>query len=208
MKIFCLSETFHWITLFVDETPIRVLTNTDYANNFFPKTKPMYLFSSIWCGDTWATEGGLVKTNWTYAPFVSYYTDFYVDACEWVEPSPACLSTTTQNWWDQSGAWQLTASQQEDYNWVQKNFLVYYYCLDTVRYPSPTMPEECSSNTIQYGNQYYWWSRKNERDSSMLFCSLIFCCLLFFLFIYKYIYIYAAYIGLILVLDLLNNFPC
>ncbi|XP_058194535.1 probable xyloglucan endotransglucosylase/hydrolase protein 8 [Rhododendron vialii] len=145
----------HQLVFFVDETPIRVLTNTDYTNNFFPNTKPMYLFSSIWCGDTWATEGGLVKTNWTYAPFVSYYTDFYVDACEWVDPSPACLSTTTQNWWDQSGAWQLTASQQEDYNWVQKNFLVYYYCLDTVRYPPPTMPEECSSNTIQYGNQYY-----------------------------------------------------
>lgn len=126
----------------VDNVAIRVYKNANYTNNFFPNTQPMYIFSSIWNADSWATDGGLVHTNWSYAPFVSSYTAFTVDACLWVDPHPACIDTTTQNWWDQYGAWHLSEDQLLDYAWVQRNLLVYDYCGDTVRYP--ILPEECS----------------------------------------------------------------
>lgn len=132
----------HQIVFFVDEVPIRVYKNANYTNNFFPNTKPMYLFSSIWNADSWATRGGLVHTNWSYAPFVSSYTGFSVSACQWVDPSPACLSNTTSYWWDQYNAWQLSAKQLLDYAWVQRNLVNYDYCQDTKRYPM--LPEECS----------------------------------------------------------------
>ncbi|KAL3522048.1 hypothetical protein ACH5RR_014882 [Cinchona calisaya] len=131
----------HQILFFVDKTPIRVYKNANYTNNFFPIDKPMSLFSTIWNADDWATRGGLDKTNWTLAPFVSSYTDFNVSACQWVDPYPACVSTTTQNWWDQYPAWHLSDDQKLDYAWVQRNLLVYNYCNDTKRYPQ--VPEEC-----------------------------------------------------------------
>ncbi|XP_015942277.1 probable xyloglucan endotransglucosylase/hydrolase protein 8 [Arachis duranensis] len=66
----------HQIVFFVDRVPIRVFRNNGKENNFFPNEKPMYLFSSIWNADDWATRGGLEKTNRKVAPFVSSYKDF------------------------------------------------------------------------------------------------------------------------------------
>ncbi|XP_023519030.1 probable xyloglucan endotransglucosylase/hydrolase protein 8 [Cucurbita pepo subsp. pepo] len=132
----------HRIVFYVDRVPIRVYMNSDKPNNFFPNEKPMYLFSSIWNADDWATRGGLEKTNWTKAPFVSSYKDFSVDACEWEDPYPKCVSTTTENWWDQYEAWHQSESQKMDYAWVQRNLVIYDYCKDTERFP--TLPWECS----------------------------------------------------------------
>ena len=36
----------------------------------------------IWKADDWATQGGLVKTDWSHAPFIASYKDFKIDACE------------------------------------------------------------------------------------------------------------------------------
>lgn len=127
---------------FVDRVPVRVFKNNGEPNNFFPNEKPMYLFSSIWNADEWATRGGLEKTNWKLAPFVSSYKDFSVDGCQWEDPYPACVSTTTKNWWDQYDAWHLSDDQKKDYAWVQRNLVIYDYCQDSERYP--TTPEECS----------------------------------------------------------------
>nr|GEV72999.1 probable xyloglucan endotransglucosylase/hydrolase protein 8 [Tanacetum cinerariifolium] len=91
----------HQIIFFVDRVPVRVYKNADYENKFFPNQKPMYLFSSIWNADDWATRGGLEKTDWKKAPFVSSYKDFTVDGCQWKDPYPECVSTTTKHWWDQ-----------------------------------------------------------------------------------------------------------
>ncbi|MBA0568858.1 hypothetical protein Golob_006325 [Gossypium lobatum] len=128
---------------FVDEVPIRVFKNNgDEKNDFFPNEKPMYLFSSIWNADEWATRGGLEKTDWKRAPFVSSYKDFSVEGCQWEDPYPACVSTTTKNWWDQYKAWHLSDSQKMDYAWVQRNLVIYDYCKDNERYPK--LPGECS----------------------------------------------------------------
>ncbi|KAL2467178.1 putative xyloglucan endotransglucosylase/hydrolase protein 8 [Abeliophyllum distichum] len=131
----------HQIVFFVDKVPIRVYKNANYTNNFFPNEKPMYLFSSIWNADDWATRGGLEKTDWEKAPFVSSYKDFNVDGCQWEDPFPACVSTTTDNWWDQYNSWHLSDDQKTDYAWVQRNLVLYDYCKDTERYP--TLPVEC-----------------------------------------------------------------
>ncbi|CAI9787882.1 unnamed protein product [Fraxinus pennsylvanica] len=131
----------HQIVFFVDRVPIRVYKNANYTNNFFPNEKPMYLFSSIWNADDWATRGGLEKTDWEKAPFVSSYKDFTADGCQWEDPFPACVSTTTDNWWDQNNAWHLSEDNKRDYAWVRRNLVIYDYCKDTERYP--TLPEEC-----------------------------------------------------------------
>ncbi|KAG6520755.1 probable xyloglucan endotransglucosylase/hydrolase protein 8 isoform X2 [Zingiber officinale] len=132
----------HRIVFYADRVPIRVYKNNGRKNDFFPTEKPMYMFSSIWDGDDWATRGGLEKTNWKKAPFVSSYKDFNVDGCRWEEPFPACVASTGEHWWDQSEAWVLADTQQEDFSWVGRNLVVYDYCKDTERYPE--LPEECN----------------------------------------------------------------
>ncbi|KAG0481798.1 hypothetical protein HPP92_009882 [Vanilla planifolia] len=132
---------YHHIVFFVDRVAIRVHKNNGKPNGFFPSEKPMYIFSSIWNADDWATRGGLEKTNWKNAPFVSTYKDFSVDACKWEDPYPACVSTTTEHWWDQYDAWTLNADQVEDFAWVRRNLVIYDYCIDLERYPK--LPEEC-----------------------------------------------------------------
>ncbi|XP_068668032.1 probable xyloglucan endotransglucosylase/hydrolase protein 8 [Aristolochia californica] len=132
----------HQIVYFVDRVPIRVYKNTDKPNGFFPNEKPMYMYSSIWNADDWATRGGLEKTDWKKAPFVSSYKDFHAEGCQWEDPYPACVSTTTKNWWDQNDAWVLSDSQKEDFAWVGRNLVTYDYCKDEERFPET--PEECS----------------------------------------------------------------
>jgi hypothetical protein len=93
---------------FVDKVAIRVYPNDASkppgggggGDGFFPIAKPMYIFSSIWNADDWATRGGLEKTDWAKAPFVSSYRDFAADACAW--PPPASAWTTP--------GWQGTSS--------------------------------------------------------------------------------------------------
>ncbi|KAK8524353.1 hypothetical protein V6N12_029219 [Hibiscus sabdariffa] len=133
----------HQLVFFVDRVPIRVFKNNgDKKNDFFPNEKPMFLFSSIWNADDWATRGGLEKTDWKKAPFVSSYKDFSVDGCQWEDPYPACVSTTTKYWWDQYDAWHLNDDQKKDFAWVQRNLVIYDYCKDVDRYPK--LPGECS----------------------------------------------------------------
>ncbi|KAL4201659.1 hypothetical protein AMTRI_Chr02g217280 [Amborella trichopoda] len=131
----------HHNVFFVDRVGIRIYRNTEASNDAFPNEKPMYIFSSIWNADDWATRGGLEKTDWKNASFVSTYKNFQVDACQWKDPYPDCVSTTTQNWWDQSEAWTLSTSQREDFSWVGRNLIIYDYCHDTNRYPK--LPNEC-----------------------------------------------------------------
>ncbi|ESW24215.1 hypothetical protein PHAVU_004G111800 [Phaseolus vulgaris] len=127
---------------YVDRVPVRVFKNNGEANNFFPDEKPMYLFSNIWNVDDWVIRGGLEKTNWKLSPFVSSYKDFIVDGCQWEDPYPACVSTTTKNWWDQYDAWHLSGDQKMDYAWVQRNLVIYDYWKDFERFP--TTPKERS----------------------------------------------------------------
>lgn len=133
----------HQILFFVDLVPLRVYRHTAVTDNVYPKNRPMYLLSSIWNGDNWATRGGLDKTDWSKAPFLAFYQNFSTDSCMWEDPFPACVSTTSEHWWDQPAAWTLTEAQKLDYTWARRNFLVYDYCQDTKRF-NGSFPVECS----------------------------------------------------------------
>jgi xyloglucan:xyloglucosyl transferase len=131
----------------VDGTPIRDFKNHEARGVAFPKSQPMRLYASLWNADDWATRGGLEKTDWAKAPFVSSYRDFAADACAWpTEPGapspPACAAATGDSWWDQPPAWALDEAQRMDNAWVARNVLIYDYCDDRKRFPAP--PEECA----------------------------------------------------------------
>ena len=90
----------------------------------FPNRQPIRIYSSLWNADQWATRGGLVKTDWTKAPFTASYRNFNV--------KPNLLT-------------QLDAVRNQRLRWVKKNHMIYNYCTDTKRFPHG-FPKECSVN--------------------------------------------------------------
>ena len=127
----------------VDDTPIRVYENQESIGVPFPKNQPMRLYSSLWNADQWATRGGLVKADWSEAPFTAYYRNFNANACIWSSGSSSCSSKTsssiTNNDWQTQG---LNASGRRSLRWVQKYYMIYNYCTDYKRFPLGR-PREC-----------------------------------------------------------------
>ncbi|XP_071723668.1 xyloglucan endotransglucosylase protein 1-like, partial [Rutidosis leptorrhynchoides] len=75
------TKTFHtysivWnkqrISFLVDNIPIRVFNNLESSGVPLPNKQPMRIYSSLWNADDWATRGGLIKTDWSKAPFTAY----------------------------------------------------------------------------------------------------------------------------------------
>ncbi|KAI4316018.1 hypothetical protein L6164_024038 [Bauhinia variegata] len=125
----------------VDGTPIREFKNLESKGVAFPKNQAMRIYSSLWNADDWATRGGLVKTDWTQAPFTASYRNFNAQACVWTSKGSSCSSTGSPNqaWYGQS----LDSTGQARLRWVQKNYMIYNYCTDTKRFPQG-FPPECS----------------------------------------------------------------
>ncbi|KAK4404082.1 Xyloglucan endotransglucosylase/hydrolase 2 [Sesamum angolense] len=124
-------------TFLVDNTPIRVFRNAESVGVPFPKKQPMRIYSSLWNADDWATRGGLVKTDWSKAPFTAYYRNFNAQTC-----TGSCASTSSRF---SGGEWQrqeLDAYSRRRLRWVQKNFMIYNYCTDYKRFPQG-FPAEC-----------------------------------------------------------------
>ncbi|CAL5375229.1 unnamed protein product [Camellia sinensis] len=125
----------------VDGTPIREFKNAESVGVSYPKNQPMRIYSSLWNADDWATRGGLVKTDWTKAPFTASYRNFNANACIWSSGSSSCSSSSSN-----SNAWlseQLDSTNQGRLKWVQKNYMIYNYCTDSKRFPQG-FPPECS----------------------------------------------------------------
>ncbi|KAL2924061.1 putative xyloglucan endotransglucosylase/hydrolase protein 16, partial [Bienertia sinuspersici] len=104
-----------------------------------PKNQPMKMYSSLWNADDWATQGGLVKTDWSKAPFTAYYRNFNIDSNA---PNAATLSTNGKK---TRGAWRtrdLNAWGRRRLRWVQKYFMIYDYCADSKRF-TQGVPAEC-----------------------------------------------------------------
>lgn len=146
--IFVYLFLFANIRFLVDETPIRVHTNMEHKGIPFPKDQAMGVYSSIWNADDWATQGGLVKTDWSHAPFIASYKGFEIDACECPvsvasnEIVEKCRSSGEKRfWWDEPTISELSVHQSHQLVWVRANHLVYDYCTDTARFP--VMPVEC-----------------------------------------------------------------
>ncbi|XAR58135.1 Xyloglucan:xyloglucosyl transferase [Bertholletia excelsa] len=138
------------IVFSVNGTPIREFKNAESIGVPFPKSQPMRIYSSLWNADDWATRGGLVKTDWTQAPFTASYRNFKADACIWSSGSSSCSSASTSPTATSSssaaGSWmsqELDGTNQERLSWVQKNYMIYNYCSDTKRFPQG-LPPECN----------------------------------------------------------------
>lgn len=111
----------------MDGIPIRVFKNLEFMGIAFPKSQPMKLYSSIWNADEWATRGGLIKTDWTQAPFTASYRNFNAGIT-----APAAGD-------------QNPISLLDKLRWVQKNYMIYNYCTDSKRFPTG-FPPECKAN--------------------------------------------------------------
>lgn len=132
----------------VDGTPIREFKNAESVGVAYPKNQPMRIYSSLWNADDWATRGGLVKTDWTKAPFTASYRNFNANAC--IVSSSSSSSSSSCSSTSQSGnnAWlteELDATRQERLKWAQKNYMIYNYCTDAKRFPQG-YPKECALN--------------------------------------------------------------
>ncbi|KAF5475235.1 hypothetical protein F2P56_007065 [Juglans regia] len=129
------------IIFLIDDIPIRVFNNEESIGVPFPKRQPMKLYSSLWNADQWATRGGLVKTDWSKAPFTASYRHFNAEACFWSRGnSSSCVSDSVSN-----SGWhtlRLDASGRRRLRWVQKYYMIYNYCTDFERFPQGR-PREC-----------------------------------------------------------------
>ncbi|XP_045815569.1 probable xyloglucan endotransglucosylase/hydrolase protein 23 [Trifolium pratense] len=128
------------IVFSVDGTPIREFKNMESKGIPFPKNQPMRIYSSLWNADDWATRGGLVKTDWSNAPFTASYRNFNANACTVSSGISSCSSTqSNKNAWFSE---ELDSTSYERLKWVQKNYMIYNYCTDIKRFPQG-LPQEC-----------------------------------------------------------------
>ncbi|CAJ2649743.1 unnamed protein product [Trifolium pratense] len=128
------------IVFSVDGTPIREFKNMESKGIPFPKKQPMRIYSSLWNADDWATRGGLVKTDWSNAPFTASYRNFNANACTVSSGISSCSSTqSNKNAWFSE---ELDSTSYERLKWVQKNYMIYNYCTDIKRFPQG-LPQEC-----------------------------------------------------------------
>ncbi|XP_047319758.1 probable xyloglucan endotransglucosylase/hydrolase protein 23 [Impatiens glandulifera] len=127
----------------VDGIPIREFKNAESIGVPYLKNQPMRIYSSLWNGDQWATKGGLVKIDWTKAPFTAFYRNFNdATACFWSGGNAgksSCTGSSDHAWMNE----QLNTTSQEKMRWVRKNYMVYNYCNDIKRFPLG-FPAECS----------------------------------------------------------------
>ncbi|TYH19390.1 hypothetical protein ES288_A05G348000v1 [Gossypium darwinii] len=129
----------------VDDTPIREFKNMESIGVPFPKNQPMRIYSSLWNADDWATRGGLVKTDWTQAPFTASYRNFNADACVWSNGASSCKSNAPSSSTSTNNAWfsqEMDSAKQQRLQWVQQNYMIYNYCTDAKRFPQG-LPPEC-----------------------------------------------------------------
>ncbi|KAG9146353.1 hypothetical protein Leryth_018406 [Lithospermum erythrorhizon] len=124
------------IVFSIDEVPIREFKNLGQHGVQFPNNQPMKLYSSIWDADQWATRGGLIKTDWSQAPFTSSYKNFNAsnDGC-----AVGLGNTSCESWMSQ----KLDPFGEEKLKWVKKNYMIYNYCTDINRFPQG-LPPECN----------------------------------------------------------------
>ncbi|XP_044471394.1 probable xyloglucan endotransglucosylase/hydrolase protein 23 [Mangifera indica] len=135
------------IIFYVDGTPVREFKNAESLGVPYLKSQPMRIYSSLWNADNWATRGGLIKTDWSQAPFTASYRKYNaINACVWSSSSGSSSCNSNS---DNSNSWlseELDNTSQQRLNWVQKNYMIYDYCKDSKRFPQGP-PAECAINS-------------------------------------------------------------
>ncbi|XP_062226640.1 xyloglucan endotransglucosylase/hydrolase protein 24-like [Phragmites australis] len=126
---YSIEWTEQHVVVLVDGTPIREFKNHAGQGVPYPSSQRMRLYGSLWDAEDWATQGGLVKTDWSQAPFVAQYRNFTA-----ADASPAAAVG--------SGYGQaMDATAQQAMKWARDNYMVYDYCTDTKRFPQGYPPE-------------------------------------------------------------------
>ncbi|KAL3744957.1 hypothetical protein ACJRO7_014116 [Eucalyptus globulus] len=143
------NYTIHWnpteVVWYIDGLPIRVFRNYESEGIAYPNKQGMRVYSSLWNADNWATRGGLVKIDWSSAPFRAGLHNFRARACKWNGPVSItqCAATSPANWWTAPTYSQLSFAKLGQMKWVRDNYMIYNYCNDTKRF-NGQMPPECS----------------------------------------------------------------
>ncbi|KAK9992825.1 hypothetical protein SO802_022528, partial [Lithocarpus litseifolius] len=130
----------HQVVFYVDNVPIRVFKNNKNIGVDYP-SQPMHIEASLWDGDSWATDGGQTKINWTHAPFNAHFQGFGIGGCPIQNSSDIQQCYSSKYWWNLENYWKLDHRQQRDYENMRKKYMNYDYCSDRPRYPTP--PPEC-----------------------------------------------------------------
>ncbi|KAL9431315.1 hypothetical protein AB3S75_026488 [Citrus x aurantiifolia] len=132
----------HQIVFYVDDVPIRVFKNLENIGVGYP-SKPMQIEASLWNGESWATDGGRTKIDWTHAPFKAHFQGFDISGCPSDDDQNRSIQRcySSQYWWNSEKFWKLHSTQKAKYENVRKNYMYYDYCSDRPRYPHP--PKEC-----------------------------------------------------------------
>ncbi|CAK9325755.1 unnamed protein product [Citrullus colocynthis] len=128
-----------YIGFYVDGIPIREFKNFQDKGVPFPQYQGMRLYSSLWDADNWATRGGLVKTDWSQAPFKAYYRNFSEDGCFWNNGYSFCTPNSNSWLWEN---FDYDYAKKGQMKWVQDNYMIYNYCQDSKRFPQG-FPLEC-----------------------------------------------------------------
>ncbi|KAJ6759935.1 XYLOGLUCAN ENDOTRANSGLUCOSYLASE/HYDROLASE PROTEIN 8-RELATED [Salix purpurea] len=133
--------TSAWIVYYVDDVPVRVVRKVDAMGGDFP-SKAMTLLATIWDGSDWATGGGRNKVDYKHAPFIAKYSDFVLYGChanpagEELAADQTCGDIAA----DLNTFNGLTAEERGKMENFRVKNLMYSYCNDRSRYPTP-LPE-------------------------------------------------------------------
>ncbi|XP_024995296.1 probable xyloglucan endotransglucosylase/hydrolase protein 33 [Cynara cardunculus var. scolymus] len=126
----------HHIVFLVDNIPIREIRNAG-SMAYAYSLKPMTLYTTIWDGSNWATDGGKYPTDYKYAPFVASLGELKIEGCVVsstslpVAADVVCSNNATISNLDHvEGAGYATLSKQQTtaLNWVKRKHLFYSYC--------------------------------------------------------------------------------
>jgi xyloglucan:xyloglucosyl transferase len=107
-------------SFYVDDVPIRRYPRWSAAATF-PR-RPMWVYGSIWDASSWATDDGRYRADYRYSPFVARFSGLLLRACSPRAP-PRCRAPGDA----------LSPQQEAAMRWVQRNHMVYNYCLDPKR---------------------------------------------------------------------------
>ncbi|RCV35273.1 hypothetical protein SETIT_7G227600v2, partial [Setaria italica] len=137
----------HNIIWSVDGVPVRVFRNHEPAGVPYLSGQAMRVHGSLWNGESWATEGGRVKTNWSAAPFVTSYGGYASSAC--VVPASGgggCPPNASSSPGD-AGAWMGRQLGPEGVAWAREKYMIYDYCDDRWRFRQGP-PAECNLDRL------------------------------------------------------------
>ena len=121
------------IVFLVDDVPVRRYAASAAGAAAFPD-REMWAYGSIWDASSWATDDGRYRADYRYSPFVARFSGLLLRACSPRAP-PRCRAPS-------GGPGDALSPQQEAaMRWVQRNHMVYNYCLDPKR--DHTLTPEC-----------------------------------------------------------------